>query len=115
MDFDDTPTEAAFRAEVRSFLEAHAQLKTGTDSDSSRGAVATDPAEQDEYQALCRSWHAPMWLAHTLAAHAEVVAGVDAVAAGAMRDEALSIARTTGQHRLASSLTTAVAAHTPGR
>jgi len=61
VDFDDTPTEAAFRAEVRSFLEAHAQLKTGTDSDSSRGAVATDPAEQDEYQALCRSWQATLY------------------------------------------------------
>ena len=61
MDFDDTPTEAAFRAEVRSFLEAHAELKTGTDSDSSRGAVATDPVEQAEYQARCKAWQATLF------------------------------------------------------
>ena len=61
MDFDDTPTEAAFRAEVRSFLEAHAELKTGTDADSSRGAVATDPVEQAEYQARCKAWQATLY------------------------------------------------------
>ena len=61
MDFDDNPTEAAFRAEVRSFLDAHAALKTGTGADSSRGAVATDPAEQDEYQARCRVWQATLY------------------------------------------------------
>ena len=61
MDFDDTPTEAAFRAEVRSFLEANAELKTGTDTDSSRGAVATDPAEQADYQARCKAWQATLY------------------------------------------------------
>jgi acyl-CoA dehydrogenase len=61
VDFDDTPTEAAFRAEVRSFLEAHAGRKTGTGADGSRGAVATDPVEQEEYQARCRSWQATLF------------------------------------------------------
>ena len=56
MDFDDTPAEAAFRAEAVAFLEANAQLKTGTDRDWSRGAVATDPVVQADYLAHCRQW-----------------------------------------------------------
>lgn len=56
MDFDDTPEEAEFRREVRAFLEAHAQLKTGTDADWSRGGVSEDPAEVAEYLERCRAW-----------------------------------------------------------
>ena len=33
MDFDDTPEEAAFRAEARAWLEAHARLKEPDGSD----------------------------------------------------------------------------------
>lgn len=56
MDFDDTPAEAAFRKEARAFLEAHATLKTGTDDDWSRGAVASDPAAAAAYRERCRAW-----------------------------------------------------------
>jgi acyl-CoA dehydrogenase len=61
VDFDDTPEEAAFRAEARDFLEAHATLKTGSDRDWSRGAVATDPVEQAEYLRHCRQWQATLY------------------------------------------------------
>ena len=42
MDFEDTPEEAAVRAEARAFLEAHASLRTGTDADWSRGNLSED-------------------------------------------------------------------------
>jgi alkylation response protein AidB-like acyl-CoA dehydrogenase len=61
MDFDDTPSEAAFRAEARAFLEAHAQPKTGTDADWSRGNLATDPAAQAAFLARCRAWQATLY------------------------------------------------------
>jgi len=61
VDFDDTPTEAAFRAEVRAFLEAHARLKTGTDADWSRGGVASDPADQQQYLARCLEWQSTLY------------------------------------------------------
>jgi alkylation response protein AidB-like acyl-CoA dehydrogenase len=61
MDFEDTPEEAAFRAEVTAFLESHAELKTGTDADWSRGAVATDPDEQAEYHRRCHEWQAVLY------------------------------------------------------
>ena len=42
MDFDDTPEEAAFRAEVRSLARgATPRPKTGTDADWLAGAIAT--------------------------------------------------------------------------
>ena len=56
MDFDDTPDEAAFRAEARAFLEAHASLKTGTDADWTRGNMADDPDRAAEYIRRCRDW-----------------------------------------------------------
>jgi len=56
VDFEDTPTEAAFRAEVRSFLEAHASLKTGTDADWSRGNMAEDEASIAAYNKRCAEW-----------------------------------------------------------
>ncbi|HEY5155583.1 MAG TPA: acyl-CoA dehydrogenase family protein [Acidimicrobiales bacterium] len=61
MDFEDTPDDAAFRAEVRAFLEAHAVLKTGTDADWSRGGVATDPAVLADYERRCRDWQAVLY------------------------------------------------------
>ena len=42
MDFDDTPAEATFRAEVRAFLEAHAEPRRGDDRDWSRNVASTD-------------------------------------------------------------------------
>ncbi len=60
MEFEDTEAEAALRAEVRAFLEAHARPKTGTDADWSRGAVAEDPASQADYLRRCREWQATL-------------------------------------------------------
>ena len=60
MEFEDTEAEAALRAEVRAFLEAHARPKTGTDADWSRGAVAEDPVSQAEYLRRCREWQATL-------------------------------------------------------
>jgi len=61
VDFDDTPDEAAFRHEVRSFLDAHATLRTGTDADWSRGAMANTPDGQAEYLRRCRAWTATLF------------------------------------------------------
>ena len=61
MDFEDSPDEAAFRAEVRAFLEAHASLKTGTDADWSRGNMAEDPVQAAEYMKRCQEWQATLF------------------------------------------------------
>lgn len=61
VDFDDTPDEAAFRAEARAFLEAHASLRTGTDADWSRGALNTDPVAIETYLQRCRDWQATLY------------------------------------------------------
>jgi acyl-CoA dehydrogenase len=61
VDFDDTPEEAAVRAEAKAFLDAHARLKDGSDRDWSRGAMATDPEEQAEYLRHCHEWQATLY------------------------------------------------------
>jgi acyl-CoA dehydrogenase len=61
VDFDDTPDEAAFRAEARAFLEAHATLRTGTDADWSRGNLVEDPAEQGAFVKRCQEWQATLF------------------------------------------------------
>ena len=61
MDFDDTPEEAAFRAEARAFLEAHARPRTGTDADWSRGSMAETPEGQADYVRRCRQWMATLY------------------------------------------------------
>ena len=49
MDFDDTPDEAAFRAEARAWLEAHAPVKGGPDDWSTGFLERTmDPKEFTE-------------------------------------------------------------------
>ena len=61
MDFEDSPEEAAFRAEVRTFLEAEASPKTGTDADWSRGGMSTDPDEIAVYLERCRAWQRTLY------------------------------------------------------
>ena len=61
MDFDDSPEEAAFRKEARAFLEAHAELKTGTDADWSRGGISDDPEVEAAYLARCRAWQTTLY------------------------------------------------------
>lgn len=56
MDFDDDPALAAFRAEVRDFLTAHASLRHGDDRDWSRNGAATDPDVAADYRRRCREW-----------------------------------------------------------
>ena len=54
MDFDDTPEEAAFRAEARAWLEANA-IPKGHPDDFSAGMWSTDYSEE-EYVKRCREW-----------------------------------------------------------
>lgn len=61
MNFEDTPEEAAFRAEVRAFLDRHAELKRGDDRDWSRWGASTDPAVAAEFRARCQAWQATLY------------------------------------------------------
>src|SRR5262245_53276197 len=61
MDFEDSPSEASFRAEVRSFLEAHSSPKTGTDADWSRGGMSTDAKASADYLERCRAWQRTLY------------------------------------------------------
>jgi alkylation response protein AidB-like acyl-CoA dehydrogenase len=61
VDFEDTPDDAAFRAEARAFLASHASPKTGTDADWSRGNLATDPEVAASYLKRCREWQATLF------------------------------------------------------
>jgi alkylation response protein AidB-like acyl-CoA dehydrogenase len=54
VDFDDTPEEAAFRAEARAWLEANATPK-GHPEDFSAG-IWTSAYTEAEYVARCRAW-----------------------------------------------------------
>ncbi len=54
MDFDDTPEEAAFRAEARAWLDVHA-IPKGHPDDFSAGMWSTDYSEAD-YVKRCREW-----------------------------------------------------------
>ena len=58
MDFDDTPEEQAFRAEARSWLEAHATARS-SDSLAVRSRWRDpSPEAQEEHVAACRRWQA---------------------------------------------------------
>ena len=54
MDFDDTPEEAAFRAEARAWLEANA-IPKGSPDDFSAGHFSGN-IDADEYVKRCRWW-----------------------------------------------------------
>ncbi len=56
MNFDESPEERAFRAEVRAFLEQHATRKTGTTADWSRGAIAESEEIEQQFLAKSREW-----------------------------------------------------------
>ncbi|HEX7096482.1 MAG TPA: acyl-CoA dehydrogenase family protein [Acidimicrobiales bacterium] len=56
MDFDDTPEEAAFRAEVRAFLEAHAKPKTAGSIAGSFYAQAPSEEAEREHVRACKEW-----------------------------------------------------------
>jgi alkylation response protein AidB-like acyl-CoA dehydrogenase len=56
VNFDESPEEAALRTEIRSFLEANAALKTGTDADWSRGPVDDSEEAAVAYLDRCHAW-----------------------------------------------------------
>ncbi len=61
MDFDDTPEEASFRTEARSWLEAHASRRA--DSGEPRVPIADDEAQARHVQA-CRRWQRTLFEAN---------------------------------------------------
>ena len=60
MDFDDSPALAEFRAEVRAFLDEHAELRHGDERDWSRNGATTDEEVAADYRARCRRWQATL-------------------------------------------------------
>ena len=56
MDFEDSPELAAFREEVRAFLEGVAQPRRGDDRDWSRNVSATDPETAEDFRLRCHEW-----------------------------------------------------------
>jgi acyl-CoA dehydrogenase len=61
MDFDDTPEEAAYRAEARAFLDAKAERRTGGDGDWSRRVVSLTETDEDDFRRRCREWQATLY------------------------------------------------------
>jgi len=61
MNFDEAPEAAAFRMEVRGFLEAHATRKTGTDVDWSNGPL--DDSDESDLRFLhqCQEWQRTLY------------------------------------------------------
>ena len=59
MDIDDTPEEAAFRAEARAWLDAHA-IPRGHPDDFSLG-MWTGAYDEDSYIARCQQWQATLY------------------------------------------------------
>ena len=55
MDFNDTPEEAAFRAEARAWLEANARPRTGGDDDWSTQRHHTDAESMRSCSSSSRS------------------------------------------------------------
>ncbi|MEO5839987.1 MAG: acyl-CoA dehydrogenase family protein [Acidimicrobiales bacterium] len=56
MDFDDSPEEQAYRAEVRSFLDANAAPKTDSSLADSYYAKAPGAGEESQHVKLCKQW-----------------------------------------------------------
>jgi acyl-CoA dehydrogenase len=52
----DSPEHAAFRAEAREFLDAHAELKRGDGRDWSRNGASVDPEVAEDYRRRCQEW-----------------------------------------------------------
>jgi len=61
VDMADSPEHAAFRAEVRAFLDAHAVLKRGDERDWSRNGASTDPEVAEDYRRRCQEWQRTLY------------------------------------------------------
>ncbi|MGP0030102.1 MAG: acyl-CoA dehydrogenase family protein [Acidimicrobiales bacterium] len=60
MDFDDTPEEAAFRAEARAWLSAHARPR-GDAAAVQRAHHDPDPAADARHVAACKQWQLALY------------------------------------------------------
>ena len=60
MDFDDSPAEAAFRAEARAFLEANAKPK-GPDSVGHGASHVAGSAEEQQHVRKAQAWQATLY------------------------------------------------------
>jgi alkylation response protein AidB-like acyl-CoA dehydrogenase len=56
MDFDDSPEEMDYRAQVRAFLDAHATRKTSSSLEDSYYAKAPSAGEESDHVRLCKQW-----------------------------------------------------------
>ena len=61
MDFEDTPEEAAFRAEAREFLSSVARPRSGDETDWSRNGAAIDPVVAADYRRRCQEWQRTLY------------------------------------------------------
>jgi len=61
VDFEDSPELAAFRAEVRDFLDGHAELRHGDERDWSRNVTATDEATAADFRRRCHEWQMTLY------------------------------------------------------
>ena len=61
MDFEDSPELAAFRKEVRTFLEGNAEPRRGDDRDWSRNVSSTDPEVAEDFRRRCHEWQATLF------------------------------------------------------
>jgi alkylation response protein AidB-like acyl-CoA dehydrogenase len=61
VNFDESPEEAALRAEIRAFFQAHATPKTGTDADWSRGPRDDSDEAALAYQEKTRAWQRTLY------------------------------------------------------
>jgi alkylation response protein AidB-like acyl-CoA dehydrogenase len=61
VDFDDTPEEALFRAEVRTWLSQHAKPRGETTSATQRDRNDPDPAAGARHVAACKAWQLALY------------------------------------------------------
>ncbi len=61
MDFEDSPELAAFRKEVRTFLEGNAEPRRGDDRDWSRNVSSADPEVAEDFRRRCHEWQATLF------------------------------------------------------
>jgi alkylation response protein AidB-like acyl-CoA dehydrogenase len=61
VDFEDSPELAAFRKEVRTFLEGNAEPRRGDDRDWSRNVSSTDPEVAEDFRRRCHEWQATLF------------------------------------------------------
>ena len=60
MDFDDTPEEALFRAEVKTWLSQHAKPRGDTDGPAGP-SNDPDPAADARHVAACKQWQLALY------------------------------------------------------